>query len=367
MVTSSDVKWVKYGPRRGPWFSGVHEYVLPEMPDDNDRYVAVITAAESGHYDAVNMYDRAVVSVGIIQWIEGTQHSFSDLLGAVAERLGIDYVVSRLQSSLSATGSRFEKLHSGKWRFVFNDERGEVDDIHKVQQLFLGCDGNVASWRPDLVALAKGWCSNIASIWDDPVARRVQLDFTKSRLSAFVMPKARSLLFSWSSDDRILNATRAMYMQFAINNPNIANLVLITASAATSDEPGSHAWCVHIVKHLALRSPISEWSTRYSNVRAAVESVYGVRIPKLNDLQGATSFEIVPSQRSTMGQALEPVQDNSSFGMVESTVQPTSIKPEQSSITAMTAPSGLSRLIAAVVGFFKIMVAFITVAMKDGK
>lgn len=360
MVTVSDVKWVKYGPRRGPWFSGTFKFELPENPDENDRYIAVITAAEGGHYDAVNMYDRAVVSIGLIQWIEANQHTVSDLLGAVATALGPVYVNDALAPALALSNACFTSLSAKKWRFLSLDGMREIDSTKDVQDLFLGCDGYADSWTPESKSKSMLWASCLANVWKDPRARQVQLDFTKNRLQNFVYANARSVLFSEHTTDPVVLATRALYMQFAINNPSIANLVITTAAAATSLPRYTHDWCMHITRHLTLQSPLSEWQNRYVNVSATLEKIYGVKFPTLKELPTATKFILTKVKRLS----LPTVQEKSMHDMVVTKAEPTPIKPETIGVIGKATTNPFVRFWSAFVGFFKIMFAMVTTALK---
>src|SRR5512138_1105983 len=83
MPKPEDIKWSSYQTFEGPFFIGTQGFKLPEQPTFNDRILAVITATEGGHWNAINMYDRCIMTVGLIQWCEAGQYSVSDMLGAL--------------------------------------------------------------------------------------------------------------------------------------------------------------------------------------------------------------------------------------------------------------------------------------------
>ena len=55
MVQPSDIGWGGYGGYEGPFFRGVIPFDASHLPTFEDKAVAVITATEGGHYDAINM------------------------------------------------------------------------------------------------------------------------------------------------------------------------------------------------------------------------------------------------------------------------------------------------------------------------
>ena len=92
MIKEEDIDWGDYKTFEGPFFKGTLRYSLPPIPNEDDRRLRVLTATEGGAYDAINMYDRCVVSVGLIQWCEGRYHLVSKLLGAISDELGPEVV-----------------------------------------------------------------------------------------------------------------------------------------------------------------------------------------------------------------------------------------------------------------------------------
>lgn len=119
VITSSDIKWGRYKNWEGPVFWGSIPYVSPKNPSDSDKLLKVLTMTEGAKYDAVNMYDSMIISVGIIQWAERSQYCVSDMLGKVAETLGVQYVLDALTPALKISNATFKQNAKGKWRFFF--------------------------------------------------------------------------------------------------------------------------------------------------------------------------------------------------------------------------------------------------------
>lgn len=67
LTQTNVILWGSYKEYEGPFFMGKRSFILPQHPTEADKQLEVITAAEGGHYDAINMYDRGIISVGISQ------------------------------------------------------------------------------------------------------------------------------------------------------------------------------------------------------------------------------------------------------------------------------------------------------------
>lgn len=279
-VTPDKIGWSAYKDYEGPFFHGVVGFRLPAEPDEADRYLAVITAAEGGHYDAINMYDRGIISVGVIQWIEAGQYTVSGMLGHVIEKCGADVVMVPLKPALDACGATFKKNAKGQWRFFFNDAKGEVDSLEKTRILFLGCPGLKGTWTPEARARAKLWAACVANVWASEAACRAQNSYTRARLSWFIMADAKKHLFGPEPDAGWVGALRAAYVSFAVNLPAVANTQLKAAVAELQSPKWSPDWCTGVLKKLVFGSGIGIWPVRYNGIRPVLEKLWGVSLPK---------------------------------------------------------------------------------------
>lgn len=286
-VTVDKIGWSAYKDYEGPFFHGVQGFTLPSNPSEADSYLAVITAAEGGHYDAINMYDRGIISVGVIQWIESGQYSVSSMLGFVAEKCGIDAVMVPLKPALDMCNATFKKNAKGQWRFFFNDVKGEVDSLEKTRILFLGCPGLKGTWTPEAKVRAKTWAACVANVWSTEDARRAQNDFTKPKLLPwFVLPEAKATLFGPEPGDGWVGALRAAYVSFGVNLPSIANAQLKLAVANLKSQKWSADWCTGVLKQLTFGPNIGIYPLRYNGIRPVLEQIWGVSLPKTaKDLQ----------------------------------------------------------------------------------
>ena len=76
------VRWGSYGGYEGPYCPGLMKIPVAD-PDSPLEYkiASVIGATEGGHYDAVNMYDRCILTVGYNQWCDAGMFQAQWLLG----------------------------------------------------------------------------------------------------------------------------------------------------------------------------------------------------------------------------------------------------------------------------------------------
>lgn len=277
-VTPDKIGWSSYSSYEGPFFGGVQSFHLPGEPDEADKYLAVITAAEGGHYDAINMYDPGIVSVGIIQWIEAGQFSVSGMLGQVISDCGSDAVMVPLKPALDLCNATFKKNASGHWRF-FTDQ-GEVDTQEKTRMLFFAGTGLKGSWTPDGKSRAKLWAACLANVWATEEARHSQNVYTRIRLPGFVMADAKAALFDSEPNTGWVGAIRAAFMSFAINRPSTANAMTKEAVATLQAPKWSPDWCIGVLQHLTINPNIAIYPIRYNGIRPVLESLWGITLPK---------------------------------------------------------------------------------------
>jgi hypothetical protein len=278
MVKPSDILWGRYKTREGPMFGGVRKFTLSENPSDNEKYIAVLTATEGG-YDAINCYDSCILSVGLIQLCE-VFFLVSNMLGFVAETLGTDAVLVPLKPALDAANATFRKNPTnGKWRFAFNDERGEVTSAARQRELFLSCSGDIGSWTPESKAYAKLWAASMANVFATDDACRVQLDFLMKRIRSFVLADAAKIIFDGGVDEGWKGAFRAGFISFSANLPSTAQKQLLTFTSSTTSEKWSSDWCIGALKQLTFGPAIGIYPIRYDKIAPLLKRLWKVELP----------------------------------------------------------------------------------------
>ena len=118
MTTTAQIGWGKYGGYEGPLFWGSASVTVPDEPSDAEKVLKVVTSTEGGKWDAVNGYDRMIISVGAIQWGEASQFSVSDMLGKVSQKSPA--LLTPLQAAFDQAQATFKPNGAGKYRFYQN-------------------------------------------------------------------------------------------------------------------------------------------------------------------------------------------------------------------------------------------------------
>lgn len=292
MIDVKSIKWSSYQQFEGPFFIGVQSYKLPDKPTLNDQILATITATEGGHWDAINMYDRCICTVGLIQWCEGGQYSVSDMLGVVAGR---DAALLRpLDGIMAQAGVRFAKNAKGRYRFIFSDSRGECDRTIEQQQLFLyKSNGNKGSWDEQSKDFAKLWAASLSTVFQAPAAIEAQRDYTVPRLYSFALGTATTLFREPEAQSTIGQAFICAYLSFAANNPARADRSLQEALRTWDGSKGpkwSPRWLIHILEKLTFFSGVTIYPHRYNAIRPVLERFFGIDLPDRSEqLQGLLS------------------------------------------------------------------------------
>jgi hypothetical protein len=275
MITPDQVKWGSYRQFSGAYFGGSAAFTLPANPSDAAKTMAVVTAAEGGHYDSVNAYDRCILTLGLLQFCEAGQYSASDLLGAIAT--SSPFLLDPLKPALAQANARFDRNEKGRYRFFFLDPRGEVDTVQEQHQLFqFHSDGT--TWDDASKAYGKLWVACAANVLAQPDAYGPQIDFTASRLMNFVSSSARTALWDGQGSNWA-HATRAAYTSFAVNSPAAASTQLQVCLNKSTNQKWSPDWCVEALKQITFGSGITIWPRRYNAIRPALETIYQVDLP----------------------------------------------------------------------------------------
>jgi len=280
MTSVGQIGWGTYKGYEGPLFWGQCPVTVPPNPSDEEKILLVTTATEGGKWDAVNMYDRMIISVGAIQWGEAGQYSVSDMLGKVAQ--WDKALLAPLQPALTQASATFRLNGKGRYRF-FTPAYGEIDTAVEQHGFFLlHSDGGAGSWDAESKAYAKVWAASVSSVFQQPEAQKAQAAFTTPKLrSYFIVKGAQAVL--WGPDEALPNtgwvgAIRAAFTSFAANLPAVAADQLKKAPL-TGLTKWSPEWCVALLRQLTFGPGIAIYPHRYEKIRPVLETLYGIDLP----------------------------------------------------------------------------------------
>lgn len=288
-------------------------YSIPQNPTEEDKLMAVLTATEGGRFDMINMYDRCVMTAGLIQWCDAGQYSVCDLLGQVFE--SSQQAFSPIQALIDSRGIEFKKNARGRYRFFFDDWRGEVDRTEEQRQLWLlDSTGQSGSWSDEAKEWAKEWVMAVATSLSHELAVAAQVRYTVPRLHGFVMKDALPIVFgAWPiGSEKWAKATQAAFISFAGNLPAVAGKMAVQFAQSTKETKGTPGWTYGLLRELTFGPNIVIYPGRYDRIRPVVERLYGVDLPDFaEELKGmnARNVSLVSDYPESEMDTLEEIQD----------------------------------------------------------
>jgi hypothetical protein len=281
MITEADIGWGAYRTFEGPFYRGKQKFLTPANPDFLDKTLTVLTATEGGTYDAINMYDRCILSVGLIQWCEAhPQCSVSNMLGRCIE---LDPFMFDNQLKKFPTKARFYKNKKGQYRFHVNEKEVETQDAQRL--LFFGSPsvGGKGTWTPETTLHAKKVAAWFANIWEIPLFRSVQGAFTKAKIEVFAMPEARKILFNahgTANQDSWAGALRAAFYSFAGNLPAVANRTIQAAAAHPDWTRSDDADKFRIgLQAMTFTAGVDIYPHRYEAIAPVLNRIFNIQAP----------------------------------------------------------------------------------------
>ena len=267
-----NVRWGSYGAYEGPWYPGTQSFSLPANPTFADEVLAVITATEGGHWDAINRYDSCIDTQGLIQWCNRAPQCSVDGMYAALQA----HDPALLTPVLGFFEARGYGFADGHWK----GQEGPVDTpAEQLLLYFLGASGRKGTWDTASKTYAQRAVAAAVEVWQDPRARVVQAAWTVKRLDWFLLTDAKKL-FAAAPDTAVARAFKAMYWSFAANSPKKAAeaLAIFLVDTGGSDL-WTEQWLVGVAKYLTFTPGISIYPHRYDKIRPVLEKLYGVNLP----------------------------------------------------------------------------------------
>ena len=312
-ITIKNIRWGSYGNYEGPVFYGQYRFKLSKNPSIEEKIVYAMSSTEGNAYDAINAYDKCIMTVGIIQWCDKF-HLMTQMLGYIVERLGKDVILKHVNDmhipALLGSDITFNKNANGSWRWYLNNVECSTPKLLRALY-YAGGTGIKGSWTKHQKLVAKSWVVALARVWDNPQARALQTIYTASKLNLFVMKDARDILHL--NDDNWndwVGAVKTFYLSYAANNPKEANRLVKLAFQQLKEKnikKWSKNWCLYIIQTLVLKSKFKIWPDRYNRSRDEIESLYGIQLPKTAKELAAFSANIDVKQKINIVDEIPPV------------------------------------------------------------
>ena len=359
MITLSQVKWTNYRNFEGPVFVG--NMPVPGASLDSPfhaKVLAITAAAEGGGFNATQMWDSGLLSVGAIQFIDAGTFNVCNMLGEVADKCGLHLLLEKLKPALDMCNAMFFKTPEGKWRFSHNGVT--VNSAAAQKMLYFGdVAGNTKGTFNDAKRLrAKTWVVCMANVWDIPGATDVQMEFTLRNLkSGFVWGTLRSELFSEGvSEDGYVGATKAMLLAYAVNAPAVV-VKMYDAARNNGKQKFSPEWCLEVLRHVVVNGNIDVWKSRWGAKLPYIEAAFGVKFPKYADLVNR-AWTIAPPPEPAPIPEPQPEPEPTPVEpepLPEPEPAPTP-DPEPAPLVVPPTPEGLPIVLNIVLAFVKVLV-----------
>lgn len=377
MIVVAKIGWGRYHSQEGPFFGGTIKTPIAERIDSFAKKVLSITAAaEGGHYDAINMYDSGLLSVGAMQFIDvAPQFGVTRMLGEVAEKCGLEPLLEALQPALNLSNANFLKV-GNDWRFSTNAQ--PVTTVRQQRELFFGdAQGNTfGSFNEGKKNRAKTWAACMANVWYIPGAVEAQSEYCLRRLmSDFTWGSLRAELFNVNVvDDGYVGATRALLLAYAVNAPAIV-VKRYEIAKNNSKSKFSPDWCLEVLRDVVVNGGIDVWKARWSAKMPLVERAFGVKLPTYAGLVARSwavtaptspplpSVPVVPVFMTPDLQPWVVLEDLSVVPTPESSPIPSepSIPSTPPSLDVVVRPNG--GIVEIIMGFIKIMMEVVLRAL----
>ncbi len=284
----SDVLMGTYKQYEGPVYWGKIPYIPAKTPDFLDKALRTVCATEGGKYDAVNMYDSCIVTLGISQLCLSA-HVLEGMLGGCVE---VD--PDKMKNILGSlpTPATLKKNSRGLWRFFFLDGR-EVESTAQMREMFLsGAIGLKNQWSPQQEEFAKKVAVIFANLWEDERFRKVQSNWSKSSLPRFIMPQTKKVFLTLPSDSGWQGALKAAVISYSMNNPKTADLQFVKATSNPAWSGSSDEEKFSLAMTEMVKNGIGIWPGRYEDIAPVLREEFGVNVPPLESIQrGAVSME----------------------------------------------------------------------------
>lgn len=295
MAALNQIRWGSYEGFEGPFYSGQTPFIPEKDPDFLGKIVQVVCATEGGRYDAINMYDQCILSVGILQVCEKV-HEFSNMLSycAKTELATINEAAAKLPAPLELRPNGYNPM-----RFFFLDGSGMVDDAASMRRAYLGgSSGLKGQWTEPQKTWAKQVAVVMADMWQSDSLRQMQLGYVKGRMFGFALPRARNTIMNNPNKNAWSGALQAMYISYAANLPALADKCLAKAEShpkwLTTDESK-----FRIYAQEALKSGVDIWPRRYKDISPSLSTLFNVKVPTLEELAASINQDFGPVDQLT--------------------------------------------------------------------
>lgn len=285
---------------------GTQRYVADFKSEVLHKLVGVTTSTEGGCFDSENGYDRAVLSLGLVQ---------------ITPIAGLGTLLSRIMEQVPSEALK----EVSSWQTRYGVDLLEALKLGSSPELALqlyGCHGREGSWNGASWDRAEALFQALAGLLVHPVARQIQLDFTASKILSWVMPETRKILFQDLHTEGWTGALQAAVVSFSANLPAVADKhfrAYVEEKGGFSESEVDQAYVLGAIDAMTYRPKISIYPHRKEAILPAIERIYDVRFPGAFSVSGADPQALSPKGAQQillkLGYDLGPAGADGVFGL----------------------------------------------------
>ncbi len=277
------IKWGSYREFEGPYHFGNKRFLLNEKSDLLEKLIFITSATEGGTFNAVNMYDSCILTLGMIQYCEK--------VGLVTRMLG-----GCASINFEKTNNFLKKLPipltindiGNKW--VLKDDDGKlINTPNEMRRVYFNnSSGLKDGWSQSQKDFSIEVCKVFSEILSDDDMITGQLNFTKTRLLSFISPKSRVIIFNNMSDNGWEGALKALFTSYSMNLPAVADRMLQkTMSENKWDKMSDKEKFMELSYNMIFNSNVDIWPHRYEKIKPHLEKIFSIEVPDIGDISSS--------------------------------------------------------------------------------
>lgn len=284
------VLWGKYSKFEGPFYPGIINYNLPKNSTLEDKTIKIVSATE-GRFDSINMYDKCIISVGLIQFCEANYYLVTKLFSEFCKKYGTNILDTSLTEIKQLIGYNPWFKDSDN-EFRFHTKNGDkIDSLKEQQDLFLGCSGEIGSWNEQAIQKAKLWAKCVAKFLQSKEMTVFQIEYLKKFIKQNYTSKFLNETLEKNKNTEFKDLSEAIYLSyisFASNNPKNAKENLEITKNKNSNVL-TKEFLVDMLRQMTFANSITIYKKRYEKIARELNLMYpSLSLPNTSDILSTT-------------------------------------------------------------------------------
>lgn len=260
--------------------------------------MGVTTSTEGGCFDAANGYDRAVLSLGLIQ---------------IIPEAGLGTLLRSIFEQVDSTELQMVRAWEARYGVDLLHEIETNPNPNRALRLY-GCTGRAGSWTGSSWDRAEQLLQALLPVLALPQAQEIQLNFVSARILNWVMPVTRKALFQELHGEGWLGALQAAVVSFSANNPTIADRHFRRWVEKNGPPVGTAAYVMGAIDQMTFGPQIAIYPERKRAISREIQRLYGVRLTETVGPGPVMSTKAIQEILLRLGYDLGPAKADGIFG-----------------------------------------------------